>query len=62
MKIEVFPNLKQIELTPETEAEEDSLRNADVINEDKMLVYWGDTEPHGQMKQGVKIAWKAGNK
>lgn len=58
MYVEIFPDLKQIELTPQTKEEERILREADVVHEAKMLVYWGDTEPRGLLKQGVKISWK----
>lgn len=53
MYIEVSEH--RIELTPQSKDEEAILRSADVIDEDKYLVFWGDTEPYGKMKQGVII-------
>jgi len=51
MIVEVFllkdkdknPDSVTIELTPETLAEEDSLRNAKILHKNQIMVYWGDT-------------------
>ena len=37
------PESITVELTPETLAEEDSLRNAKLIHKNQIGVYWGDT-------------------
>ena len=37
------PESITVELTPETLAEEDSLRNAKVLHKNQIGVYWGDT-------------------
>jgi len=37
------PETVLVELTPETIAEEDSLRNATVLHKNSLMVYWGDT-------------------
>ena len=37
------PESIMVELTPETLAEEDSLRNAKVLHKNSLMVYWGVT-------------------
>lgn len=55
MIIEVFllkdknkkPESVTIELTPESIAEEDSLRNAKILHKNNIMVWWGDTIESG---------------
>ena len=60
MYVEVFPNLKLITISPDNDKEKKLLRSnqTEIKDEDKLLVYWGDTEPKGVLKQGLKISWK----
>ena len=37
------PDSVTVELTPETIAEEDSLRNAKILHKNQIMVWWGDT-------------------
>jgi len=43
------PESIMIELTPETIAEEDSLRNAKLLHKNQIMVYWGDTLELGRV-------------
>lgn len=61
MIIEVFllkdnaknPESVIIELTPESIAEEKSLRNAKVLHKNNIMVYWGDTLELGKVRGSI---------
>ena len=61
MIIEVFllkdknkkPESVTVELTPESIAEEDSLRNAKVIHKNNIMVWWGDTLELGNVRGSI---------
>ena len=61
MIIEVFllkdeskkPESVTIELTPESVAEEDAVRNAKILHKNGIMVWWGDTLELGRVNGSV---------
>jgi len=48
-----IPESITVELTPETIAEEDSLRNAKVMHKNQIMVCWGDTLELGNVRGSI---------